>query len=65
MDISSIALTNLFASSLLEEFVLDHIVDVVCVDVGSVVTIGAVGAKDAANVEGMGRLNTVTEEGTQ
>jgi len=52
MDISSIALTSLFASSPVEPVVVDPVADVVGVDVGSVVAIGAVGAKDAAKVEG-------------
>ena len=47
MEISSIALTNLFASS-----PVDPVADVVGVDAGSVVAIGAMGAKDATKVEG-------------
>ena len=52
MDISSIALTNLFASSLVEGVVVDPVVDVVCADVGSAVAIGAAGANVVAKVEG-------------
>jgi len=52
MDISSIALTKLFASSPVEPVVVDLVADLVGVDVGSVVAIGAVGAKDATKVEG-------------
>lgn len=47
MDIYSIALTNQFASS-----PIDLVADVVGVDAGSALAIGAVGAKDAAKVEG-------------
>ena len=52
MDISSIALTRLFASSLVEAVVIDLVPDVVGADVGSVVAIGAVGANAATKVEG-------------
>jgi len=52
MDTYSITLTILFASSPVEPVVVNLVVDVVGVDVGSAVAIGAVGAKDDANVEG-------------
>lgn len=54
MEIYSIALTNLFASSHVEPIVVDHVAAVVDVNVGSTVAIGAgaVGAKDVAKVEG-------------
>lgn len=52
MDIYSIALTSLFASSPVDPTVVDHVANVVSVDSGSVVAIGAMGAKDATNVEG-------------
>jgi len=52
MDISSIALMNLFASSPVEPVAVDLVADVVCVDASNDVAIGAVGAKDAAKVEG-------------
>ena len=47
MDISSISLSSLFASSN-----VDPVADVVGVYAGSVVAIRAVGAKDVAKVEG-------------
>lgn len=46
MDISSIALTNFTTSSDVP------IIDVDCVEIYSTVAIGAVGASEAANVEG-------------
>jgi len=49
MDISSISLTNMFASSRVEPVAIDPIADVV---VGSVVAIGVVGDNDVAKVEG-------------
>ena len=52
MDISSISLTRLFASSLVELIAVDLVANVVSADVGSAVAIGEVGANDAAKVEG-------------
>lgn len=53
MDISSISLTSVLASSLVEVVVIDHVADVVGADVGSAVAIGVVGANVAAKVEGI------------
>jgi len=52
MDIYSIALTNLFGSSPIDHVGVDLVADVGGVDASSVVAIGAMGAKDAAKVEG-------------
>lgn len=52
MDISSISLTNFFASSPIEPVVVDLVTNVVGVDAGNVVAIGAMEAQDVAKVEG-------------
>ena len=46
MDISSIVLTNLFASSPLDPIVVDPVADVDGVDAGNVVAIGAMRANE-------------------
>jgi len=52
MDISSIALTSLFVSSLVDAIDVDPIAHVVCADVDCAVAIREVGANAATRVEG-------------